>query len=118
MTDVVPPTFETFLRGTSFRPIEAKVVVKELEEGAPLMVERDHENEYDSNAIKVIEPDSSEFIGFVAREDAREIAGWMDEGWHFSCHARERVSTYVFLLFLEPILPAKEEVDAEEPIAA
>lgn len=101
MTDH-PPSFSTYLRGVSFRPIEAKVIVKELEEDATLDLERDPHNEYDPNAIKVLDPESGEFIGFLAKEDAKNIAPWMDGGWSFFCFVEERISTYALRLRVAP----------------
>lgn len=112
---MTPPTFNTFLRGVSFRPIEAKVIVTNLDDDANLMIERDHANPYDSNAVKVIEPDSLEFIGFVAKECAVDLAPWMDKGHHFTCRADGRVQTYVLCLVIEPVLSADEEQKVETP---
>lgn len=76
--------FESVLRGVSFRPIEAKEVVRKLEEGQRLTLQRESDNPYDSNAIQVIEPDSEIFIGYVAKEVAMELAPLIDEGREFS----------------------------------
>ncbi len=111
-----PPEFEALLRGVSFRPIEAKMVVKDLEEGTALMLEREPDNKYDENAIKVIHPESEEFIGFVQKEVACDIAPWMDRGFHFTCHVGDRMSASVVILKIKPISenkiePAREDAD-------
>lgn len=97
-----PSSFITALRGVSFRPIEAKVIVKGLSVDDELDLERDPHNEYDPNAIKVLDPASGEFIGFLAKEDAADIAPWMDDGWCFTCAVEERISTYALQLRVEP----------------
>ncbi len=77
--------FEAILRGVNFRPASAKEVVTNLEEGQKLNLEREPGNEYDENAIKVIEPESGEFLGYVAKEIAADLATHMDDGIEFSC---------------------------------
>lgn len=98
-----PPTFEAELRGVSFRPIEAKAVVKDLVVGDPLKLEPDPKNEYDPNAIKVIEINSGEFIGFVAAEVAVDMAEWIAQGWTFECKVSHRVSAAKVLLEIYPV---------------
>lgn len=77
--------FEAILRGVNFRPPSARGIVTNLEEGQKLNLEREAGNPHDENAIKVIEPDSGEFIGYVAKEIAADLAPHMDEGIAFSC---------------------------------
>lgn len=76
-------SFLTELVGVSFRPAEAKEVVDALTIGQELTLERDPENEYDASAIKVIDPDSEQFIGFIKSSggEAAEIAPFLDNGW-------------------------------------
>jgi hypothetical protein len=74
------PSFITTLAGANFRPADAKAVLLELEVGANVRLEREASNPYDSNAIRVIEPISGEFIGFVAKADNPEIADLLDKG--------------------------------------
>lgn len=108
-----PPTFEAILRGVSHRPIEAKAIVKDLEEGDSLLIERDPHNEFDANAIKVTHEPSGEFIGFVAKEVAVDLAPWMDKGWHFTCHVNGRISSSIVLLMIYPVFPQEESADEE-----
>lgn len=77
-------TIITSLRGVSFRPKDAKTIVRGLDESSTLRLERDAENPYDANAIRVIDVDSQEFIGFVAKEDAVDLAPRMDNGETFA----------------------------------
>lgn len=71
---------ETMLVGVNFRPRSAKLAVEYLKSEALLRLERDAENPYDINAIKVIEPESGEFIGFIKRTDNTDMALVMDGG--------------------------------------
>lgn len=70
--------FTSPLMGASFRPAEVKEQIKLLEVGDTLVLERDPENQYDANAIKILK--NGEFLGFVAKEIAGEIAPLLDEG--------------------------------------
>jgi hypothetical protein len=73
----------TELAGLSFRPKTAKEVVDTLQIGDTLTLERDPENEYDDNAIKVLAVD--EFIGFIPKVDNLLIAQHMDAGGEITC---------------------------------
>lgn len=78
--------FVTILAGANFRPAEAKDALRTLERGAQLRLERDPENAYDSNAVKVLydepvvegEGVREHFIGFVAKADNPVIAAMLD----------------------------------------
>jgi hypothetical protein len=63
------------LVGVTFRGQEAKEIVKRLtpDDGDKLSLEPDPENEYDSNAVRVIHKPTGTFIGFIARENNYEI---------------------------------------------
>ena len=91
-------TFEAHLRGVSFRPIEAKAIVNALEDGAALTLQRDPHNPYDPNAIQVLDPESGEFLGFVAKEVAVDIAPHMDNGVEFDCVVDGRMSATTVIL--------------------
>jgi hypothetical protein len=108
--------FESVLRGLSFRPLSAKEVGNKLEDGALLKLERDSENAYDPNAIKVIEPESGEWIGFVAKEHAAEIAPHMDYGVEFECTVNGFMQVGMPILDINSVEPAGEdtEFDAED----
>ena len=77
--------FTAYLRGVSFRPIEAKTIVNDLVAGSVLLLEREPGNQYDPNAVMVLEPESRTHLGYVAKEIAVELAPLMDEGNSFSC---------------------------------
>lgn len=76
---------EVQLAGANFRPKEAKAIIYTLEEGDTLRLERDPSNEYDSSAVRVIEPVNEEFIGFIPKSDNEELAARMDAGEEFTC---------------------------------
>lgn len=95
-------SFEALLRGVQFRPIEAKAIVKDLQEDAPLDLQREPTNEFDSNAIRVLDPDSGQFLGYVAREVAQELAPLMDDGAAYDCRVNGRMSASVVILDIHP----------------
>lgn len=80
--------FNTILVGTHFRPVEAKEIVSALSEDDELFLEREPENAYDANAIKVnFDLDGRPVhVGYIAKEDAIYIAPHMDDGSSFTCH--------------------------------
>lgn len=71
-------TYLTPLMGASFRPTEIKDAIRGLEVGDELRLERDHENEYDENAIQLV-TDDGVFLGFVRKELAAELAPILDD---------------------------------------
>ena len=77
-------TFNTILRGASFRPMEAQAAVLNLIPGKELLLVREPENVHDNNAIMVVTHDEIH-IGFVAAEHAATLAPLMDEGLQFIC---------------------------------
>jgi hypothetical protein len=52
----VPNQFLTNLAGLSFRPAEIKDVVRQLQPGDELTLEREPDNAYDANAIRILKP--------------------------------------------------------------
>jgi len=78
-------TFSTLLVGMHFRSVEAREIVSSLTEDSILLLEREPENAYDPNAIKVLFAldDRAVHLGYIAREDAAYIAPQMDEGGEF-----------------------------------
>ena len=110
----LPLHFESVMRGNNFRPLSAKEAATKLEEGSSLTLERDPHNEYDPNAIKVIEPDSGEFIGFVAKEHAAEIAPHMDAGKKFTCNVNGFMKVGMPILEIaEVVTTTADESDAD-----
>lgn len=62
--------------GMHFRP-EGKATVAMMEEGHEVTLQREPENQYDENAIKVFFEDTH--IGYVNREDAIWVAPVLDD---------------------------------------
>ena len=110
--------FEAVLRGVNFRPIEAKALVMKLEEGHALTLQRDGANQYDPNAIMVLDPESQIFIGFVAKEVAAEIAPLMDEGTEFWCVTGDRLSQNSFILLISDEGALDDMPEDDEPLPA
>lgn len=105
------PTFEAVLRGMKFRPIEAQSVTMNLQVGDSLLLEREPNNPYDSNAIRVIEPNSGEFIGFIAKEVAVELTPYLDMGHEYTCTVTGHLSPTVPILECEPVGAADAPTD-------
>jgi hypothetical protein len=95
------------LNGVNFRPAETKEIVRALEIDDELRLERDPENSYDANAIKVLN-DDGEFLGFVEKDVAAEIADRLDNGDECTC---------VVVGFLSDIKPQLEITFAEDESA-
>lgn len=71
------------LAGLQFRAAEAKQVVLGLIVGDELTLEREPENPYDENAIRVLKDD--EHIGYLEKIANPPIAMAMDEGKTLTC---------------------------------
>lgn len=79
-----PKTFSNvFVKGMHFRGEAAKAYAEAMQPGDNLTIEREPDNQYDANAIKVITPNGMH-LGYLAKEDAAWIAGWLDEGFEFT----------------------------------
>jgi hypothetical protein len=71
------------LNGINFRPRECRDEAASLELNSVLSLEREPENAFDTNAIKVM---SKGFhVGYVERGVASFISPLIDEGMQFSC---------------------------------
>lgn len=85
--------FQAALMGANFRPKETREVLVGLPTGQELSLEREPENPYDPNAVKVIfdagTGDSGPkpiFLGFVEKAIAEEIAPLLDRDCTATCH--------------------------------
>jgi len=114
-----PPTFEAKCVGMHFRGPRAQALAGALSDASPLQLEREPENEYDPNAIKVLYTSlsgMSEHIGYVEREIASFVAPWMDEGHEYSAKflhfITSRNTNYPFLKLI-PTPTAQAETEAE-----
>lgn len=72
------------IMGVNFRPKDgvARAIVARLEVGdeLDLRLEPEPDNQYDENAIKVIEVSSGEFLGYVEKEIAKVLAPLLSAG--------------------------------------
>ena len=81
----------TKIVGTHYRTSMEKQIYNNLTLYAPLMLEREPDNEYDGNAIKVIAPIRNEngiiediaHIGYLPKDSNTELAMMLDEGSKF-----------------------------------
>ena len=80
MTNILAP-----LRGANFREPEEKDAVSALSVGDPLTLEREPTNQYDENAIMILNADGTLHLGYVGREFAEDIAPLMDAGHTVEC---------------------------------
>jgi hypothetical protein len=78
-------TYYEYLVGVSHRPPAAQGVVLALQIGDQLILEREPDNAYDENAIKVIEPESGVFIGYIGRETAAVISPLLALSPEYDC---------------------------------
>jgi hypothetical protein len=74
---------EVAVVGMHFRGVRAQQIVSALSEGDLLTLDREPENPYDANAIRVLY--AEEHIGYIARESAVWIAPELDEGGTATC---------------------------------
>jgi len=80
------PTFpEVRLVGAHFRGAEAVEYASALQGGEIFSLEREPENQFDQNAIKVLTPGGLH-IAYVERGQAAWISGHMDEGATYKAH--------------------------------
>jgi hypothetical protein len=85
------------ISGIDQRPIYTKVAgvsfddrqeaVKSLLSNTVLLLVREPENQFDTNAIKVLHGDKQ--LGYLKRELAKELAPMIDSGSRFSCLVKQ-----------------------------
>lgn len=69
--------FHTKVVGVTFE--NRQDYIKEMKIGEKIILERDKNNPYDKNAIKVVNSKGKQ-IGFISKDLASKIAGKMDKG--------------------------------------
>lgn len=105
------------LVGVNFRPAEARAVVKDCQIGHVFGLEAEPTNPYDANAVKVIDPETDTFVGYLSRESNMETAAHLNQG------GRARATIVSFLGVIKPHLLVElfepdeesEATDAEAP---
>lgn len=73
------------LVGVNFRGKAATAIVKGLVINESLILAAEPSNPYDSNAVKVIDPESEEHIGYLSRESNAETAVHLGDGGEYTC---------------------------------
>ena len=99
---IMPLTNEIFLSFTDIagtRYCNNQDVFKGLEKNDPLLLEREADNKYDSNAIKVLTADG-EKLGYIPKKDNSIFTRLMDAGkiLHarvYSCYEADYAQWYV-----------------------
>lgn len=103
----IAPPFMGNLVGVSFRPKIVKSFIELLQPGMNLIVDRQYDNAWDDNAVRVFlevpqegaekyglldikEPwaDGRLFIGYIEKGIAAFMAPHMDEGWHYAAQIK------------------------------
>lgn len=72
--------------GTYYKGPKAVALLSSLEEGTELYLERENDNEYDNNAVKVIYVDDKleeVTLGYIPKTDNKPIAESLDNGSDF-----------------------------------
>lgn len=72
--------YDATLVGYSHRPIEVRLAYRELYEGQALILEPEPDNKFDANAVKVIEPESEIFLGYLDRNNAASVNFLLEKG--------------------------------------
>lgn len=102
--------------GISFRPASAKAAMDTLTIGDRLLLEPEPSNPYDSNAVRVIEPESGEFIGFLSRESNSEVAAHLAEDGPYAVRIESFLSSrkpHVSIKLYEADEPEDETIGEE-----
>jgi len=78
-----PPVIEACVRGPKLFGLAGFHAHANLMVGDPVILAREPNNPKDSNAVAVSNIEDTP-LGYVQREKAGELAGWMDRGWIFT----------------------------------
>lgn len=119
------PTFKGVLvRGAYYVGEWAMLVCCATQPGQSFLLERQRNNGFDQNAIKVL-LDGGELaggkIGYIQRDVAFELAPWMDRGWVYTCVCTGKkcggITKCNPIVTLTPIAPIqkKQETDTKAP---
>jgi len=76
------------IAGVTYRPIECQVRAKKLEEGHMLDLIPEPTNEFDPNAIKVVDYQHGNLhLGYVPAVKCKEVKALMDDAPQYLCTA-------------------------------
>lgn len=77
------------MKGSSFRDKDSRDVYNHLPDGEPMRLDRDKNNQYDPNAVKVLTMENV-WVAYLAKEDAVVVARYLDAGFPYTCHVVKR----------------------------
>lgn len=114
MTTFSAPTIHSILVGNGFRPSAAREVAKDIPSNTELGLEREYDNAYDANAVKVLY--KGEHIGYVKATEAAELRPWMDSGVEYGCYTLTCVDypRNKYEILLKPKVADEAKADAAE----
>lgn len=94
-------TFQTELRGISFRPKDVKEYIRTLATGDEVQLRRDSENKHDANAVAI--DHNGTFLGFVHKDVAVDLAPLLDDEVEFRAYIHSWLSAQVPYVAIEQI---------------
>lgn len=103
------PTFYANLTGVSFRNEAERAAVADFDVGQVLRLEREPDNAYDENAVKVIYEDPfsgvTYHVGYIEKGIAASLARWLDAEIEYSCTTHSPIAKKMtpWLLELLPV---------------
>lgn len=118
------PVVYSIVKGMKYRGQAAWFAVHDLEEHDPVIVQRDPENEYDGNAVKVLaitDYEDTIHIGFIERAKAAVMSEWMDAGFVYQANVHEPAIVDGDTIFIDtmwvvcrPMKPLKQKSEVKE----
>lgn len=106
------------LVGVNFRPAEARAVVKDCQVGHVFGLEAEPSNPYDANAVKVIDPETDTFVGYLSRESNMETAAHLNSGGAARATIVSFLGTYKPHLLIEFLDGDVEDAESDEETSA
>lgn len=102
----MPPAFYGNLVGVNFRPADVRALIHDqIQVGMDVRLEREPDNSYDENAVKVhcsfptyeagsrTTADEEFFVGYIERGVAAKLARWLDEGYVMAARIHSRIDS-------------------------
>lgn len=104
-----------FIAGVQFRPLEAKERIRKILKGTTLILEPEPTNQYDSNAVKIIElsEKGKTHIGYVPKLFSSEVSAALEVGIDLECIVEEINPTAKFWEMIRVSIRDCEVVEAE-----
>ena len=97
-------TFDFMLVGYDFESDitgePRKKQIKHLKEFDPVILEREPQNEYDKNAIKVYDMDGID-IGYISKKENRVIGRLIDEGLEIESYVKKILNSKIPIIIVE-----------------